>query len=503
MPPRRRNGFSKPFPMLQLCTWVYLPLLVLQFLFFVSPILPVAASVPCSLLFFAFAFGCAFYTYLACITDPIDVYLMKHIQETEGLENEQQTGKSRLCSGLCYRGPDVSAVPETNPEEMKYCWVCETNVSDHSMHCKYCNKCVSHFDHHCLWLNTCVGEANYSSFYRILWSTCCMLVVHTCCMIGIVIDIFLGGTSKDRANEWFDANAFAAVAGVNIFFILSNVVSLSAVAQLLHFHIGLQRKNLTTYQFIITDNQRRREAFQKKEERRSKRVVAVSKARQEGKQVEALRLELGQYCCAACDPLPDVESPADATNGNGAVAANGDEASGYAELSDNDADATSGDEKISISDRDLALTNAASLLESSSSQLEGNPGEDVLAAPSMTSEGDEAADTNTTSLDKSSPSQLEEREEEEMPVKKSVKDLSVGNSRGESNDNAIVDYDGSSGDMEKPTAGLSTGDGQDKTRSNVRTTDKDIQDTKSRIEETADVGTISEKDPSTSVETLL
>lgn len=195
-----------------------------------------------------------------------------------------------------------------------------------------------------------------------------MLVVHTCCMLGIVIDMFLGGTSREYANDWFSADAWGAVAGVNIFFIVTNVICLSAVAQLLHFHIGLQKKNLTTYQFIITDNARRREAFQKKEERRSKRVAAVSKAKREGKQILGLRLEMGQYCCAACDALPaDEEAPT--AEGNGAVVAKANEGTlGYAELSDGEERGTFGDDMAS--DRDLALMNATSLGESSSSQLE-------------------------------------------------------------------------------------------------------------------------------------
>ena len=334
---------------------------MLEFLFFVSPILPVAASVPCTLFFFFFALGTVYYTYMACITDPMDVYLAKHLLETgEVRNNEQQT--------CCYRAPPSN--PTEEEEEMKYCWVCETSVADHSMHCKYCNKCVSHFDHHCLWLNTCVGNGNYTYFYRILWSSCWMLLVHTCCMLGIVISVFAsdGGVTQTRANhEWFGANLSGLVAGVNIFFIVSNVASLSAVAQLLVFHIGLQKKKMTTYQFIISDNARRREQFQKKEERRSNRVAAVSKAHQEGQPVLALRLRMGQYCCATCDPLPDEEAPADGHE-NGAD--KNETTLGYAELSD-EVGGTSVDEKTSMtSERDLARTLAASLGESSSSQLE-------------------------------------------------------------------------------------------------------------------------------------
>lgn len=233
-------------------------------------------------------------------------------------------------------------------------------------------------------------------------------------MLGIVIDIFVGGSSEQRANAWFNnANLSMVVAGVNIFFIVSNVVSLSAVAQLLHFHIGLQRKNLTTYQFIVTDNARRRESFQKKEQRRTKRVAAVSKARQEGKQLLARRLELGPYCCAACDPLPqDEEAPSDA--GVNGTATKDETTSGYAELSDGDVGAASTDEKTSMtSERDLARTNAISLGESSSSQLEAKQDDDVVAAPSMSSETD-MADTNAASRGESSSSQLETKQEEEI-----------------------------------------------------------------------------------------
>lgn len=457
---------------------------MLEFLVFVSPILPVAASVPCTLLFFLFAFGTAYYTYLACITDPIDVYLMKHIRETANSssafpEEDHQTCRSKLC----YRGPDLSRLqqqegsPET--EETKYCWVCETSVAEHSMHCKFCNKCVSHFDHHCLWLNTCIGEANYGYFYRILWSTCGMLVVHTSCMLGIVIDMFLGGSSQARANAWFNANMWGVVAGVNIFFLLSNVVSLSAVSQLLHFHISLQKKGLTTYQFIVSDNARRREAFQKKEDRRAKRVAAVSKARREGKQFLGLRLQVGEYCCTPCDALPpEDEEAAAAADANGE---NGNEttSAGYAALGEGEDSTEEKETSMTSSERDLTHTHVMSLGESSSSQQgpkQQDDDDDVLPAPSMTSETDLDDDGNNDETGNESLSSPLEGGHEEVTAKDGLsaeKSKQQDESNGVNVEAAKATAKVTDATVEKPTKDSSGATTEEVTQGTVESNAKD------------------------------
>ena len=70
--PRRTNGLAPPYTAAQVSTWVFLPLLVLEFLFFVSPLLPLAASIPCTLVFCFFAFFSAFFAYMAMKIDPKD-----------------------------------------------------------------------------------------------------------------------------------------------------------------------------------------------------------------------------------------------------------------------------------------------------------------------------------------------------------------------------------------------------------------------------------------------
>lgn len=49
--------------------------------------------------------------------------------------------------------------------------MCEKCVHPGTKHCWVCQKCVKGFDHHCKWLNTCVGEANYRTFFVLLWAS--------------------------------------------------------------------------------------------------------------------------------------------------------------------------------------------------------------------------------------------------------------------------------------------------------------------------------------------
>mmetsp|Transcript_29289 Transcript_29289/g.44295 ORF Transcript_29289/g.44295 Transcript_29289/m.44295 type:complete len:142 (+) Transcript_29289:128-553(+) len=140
----RHNGLEKPYNWMQVSTWIILPTLLLQFFFFASPLLPLAASIPCSIAVFFFGALAAYKGYTTCITDPADDHVICHLNR----QNEK-----------------TFVDEEKAEEEVKYCFACETNVHSHSMHCKFCDKCVARFDHHCQWLNTCIGEKNYQYFF--------------------------------------------------------------------------------------------------------------------------------------------------------------------------------------------------------------------------------------------------------------------------------------------------------------------------------------------------
>lgn len=302
----RRNGFEKPFNPMQVGTWALLPLLLLQFLFFASPILPIAASIPCTIVIFACGFSAAYYAYWVCITDPIDWRLQRHLKEQEGASCDHDSNANRGC---------------VDDNDTKFCWVCSIDVHQLSMHCKFCNKCVGTFDHHCHWLNTCVGKANYDYFVRAVGSTLSLVVVHGSVLAGLVISFFVQysiaqngveGSNlpiMDRSNQWFNANAGVFVAIVNLAFVVVDVVCVVLLAQLFLFHMKLRKEGITTYAYIVRDGQRKRVASQQKMEFERRRITALQQAEREGKIIRKWMLMaagcpyVGENLCRPCDPL--------------------------------------------------------------------------------------------------------------------------------------------------------------------------------------------------------
>jgi len=113
---------------------------VVEFVLVVAPILPLEAMIPCIIVYGLSAVLSAYYAYLAQAIDPMDEHLAKHLKRLEnGDENNDGNG-----FGACLGNPGDTV------EELKHCWICETQVSAQAMHCKFCNKCVGNFDHHCV-----------------------------------------------------------------------------------------------------------------------------------------------------------------------------------------------------------------------------------------------------------------------------------------------------------------------------------------------------------------
>lgn len=149
-----------------------------------------------------------------------------------------------------------------------------------------------------------------------------MELAHFIIQIALVIDIFIGGPTKDRADDWFNAGTNEVVIAVLIFFLAFNSVSIFLIGQLLWFHAGLQRENLTTYKYIVREHQRKRDRMRLEGEIMQLRYTEIAKARQQGNKLAVFRLEMGDKCRQAgfvsCDPLkiPKVDTrDADPENG--------------------------------------------------------------------------------------------------------------------------------------------------------------------------------------------
>ena len=247
----RTNGFQKPFSPTQIGTWLLLPTLLTQFLLFATPILPLGASIPCTVIVFISGASTAYFAYQTCKTDPIDDRLRRHLSRKNG--------------GAEQDGDDESRPVERreNDRTSKYCWICETDVHESSLHCKFCNKCVERFDHHCHWLNTCVGKANYMYFFRTLGSVLSMVFVRGSVLAGLVISFFVqyaremsvsgsGGATFDRSNEWFGADAGLAVAIVNAVFLAVDGTCIVLLLQLFALHVKLRHDGMTvSYTFVL------------------------------------------------------------------------------------------------------------------------------------------------------------------------------------------------------------------------------------------------------------
>jgi hypothetical protein len=163
-------------------------------------------------------------------------------------------------------------------------------------------------------LNTCIGQANYPSFFRTMIYIFGMELAHFIIQIALIIDIFIEGSTKDRADDWFHAGTNEVVIAVLIIFLVFNSVSIFLIGQLLWFHSGLQRENLTTYKYIVRDHQRKRDKMRLEGEIMQLRHTEMAEARREGKVWAVFRLQKGDECrqagCNSCDPLnvPNVDT---------------------------------------------------------------------------------------------------------------------------------------------------------------------------------------------------
>mmetsp|Transcript_9931 Transcript_9931/g.12506 ORF Transcript_9931/g.12506 Transcript_9931/m.12506 type:complete len:340 (+) Transcript_9931:151-1170(+) len=283
----RTNGLQKPYNGMQITTWILFPVLIAQFCLFLSPNLPIAISIPATLLFLAFGAMSLYYGYTTTKTDSIDPKLHQHLYNTPH--------PCRKVSG------DDN---DEDREKTKYCWVCQTNVYENSMHCKYCDKCVATFDHHCMWLNNCVGEYNYSFFYKTVWSTFLFIASHIISLI-IYLSLYFGGhvKTKDLSGSWLGAEVPEIIVGFNIGFLVLTASAGVLVLQLLFFHISLRREGITTYQFIIRDGQNKRDKWHLMQKVKQRRGVEVKRAQNDGKCVTACWIGLGAKYCKLCDPI--------------------------------------------------------------------------------------------------------------------------------------------------------------------------------------------------------
>lgn len=280
----RKNGFEKPWNGMQITTWILVPILFIHFLMFLTPTLPMVLSLPLTVAYIISAFVAMHCGYVTTKTDAVDHLLYKHIY------------------GAAHPSATSQSSSDVEEADTKYCWVCQTNVYNQSMHCKYCDKCVGVFDHHCMWLNTCIGAENYRYFFKTVTWTFTFVSIHVGTIATQLGLYFVNNlTIRRLASKWFDADVDIVLVGINIGMLVFTASTAFMVLQLLVFHVGLQREGVTTYQYIVRDTAEKRDRSIFVNKVRQRRIEELEKSQSVG---EAFVLKMGALtCCKSCDPV--------------------------------------------------------------------------------------------------------------------------------------------------------------------------------------------------------
>ncbi len=257
---RRKNGFQYPLDTLQICTWILFPLIVTHYYAFLYFLLwdSLAARVILTLFFTLFGVVSALSVVLTCSTDPAD---------------------DVLCG--------LSPIPQQPSEDNHiYCYLCEVYVDTSSKHCRYCDKCVTKFDHHCKWLNTCIGAKNYHWFLSIVLFVFLLTTESLALSIALMVESF--AYPDQFHNRVNDTNRFSFFLGSSIslqalqaLLIVSVVIMTALVGMLVQlggFHIMLLHRGLTTYDFIVLEQKKAREAETEKIRRQTERLQQQAKS---------------------------------------------------------------------------------------------------------------------------------------------------------------------------------------------------------------------------------
>lgn len=251
----RVNGLSKPLNSLQVLTWFLFPFFIIGYtlLSFLPQISLPATSTSTgydvqayllSTLTYLFSLLAIYFGGVACTTDPIDEHLAVHYRTNPNGRSKGGDGKI-------------------------FCWVCQVHVKKTSKHCRFCDKCVDEFDHHCQWLNTCVGGKNYKPFFRCV----CMVFLFTLIeliSISVLIARFYSTSTKDgirlRVVDLYggDENATVFIIVAMVYAVIL-ILTVAMIAQLFFFHVNLQRRGISTYEYVVEDNKKRQKMGREKD----------------------------------------------------------------------------------------------------------------------------------------------------------------------------------------------------------------------------------------------
>lgn len=153
------------------------------------------------------------------------------VKETGGVVNEQST--------------------LTSTPQVFNCIICQKWADQSAKHCAQCNKCVKGFDHHCLWLNNCIGTNNYKKFFALIGVYCLQGVFS----LNLAISVHYMESDEMSEPGLPDGSDGSGIhsfrIALSVILIIVEVARVFCSLTLLIWHIHLRRIGITTYQFIV------------------------------------------------------------------------------------------------------------------------------------------------------------------------------------------------------------------------------------------------------------
>ena len=185
------------------------------------------------------------------------------------------------------------------PNDAKMCYLCKAYRKPLTEHCRVCNKCVEVFDHHCPWINNCVGAHNYRIFFATLTAAGSQVGFHIVVILAQVVVFSADELFRNHLDRFWGSSVVWVVCQTSIFVLL--LIFEVLIVQLWWFHVGLIRRNETTYEFLTQIEGEKSGARKKKQvSRSSARSGAVFPASFEADDGENLSPHLMSNCRAAC-----------------------------------------------------------------------------------------------------------------------------------------------------------------------------------------------------------
>ena len=304
----RKNGFECPSNGFQLSTYALFVILSAHFGICLTPCLPTIISIVATSIFGILAVTSIYFGYVTTKTDSIDEHLHQHVYHTPHpnaavLTQKTMNKKAQQDDDGTNASTINHILPNQNDAVTRYCWVCQTHVHEESLHCQDCRKCVKHFDHHCIWLNTCIGEANYHYFFKTVSFTFVLVLVHFFTILTFAVLYFMDlEDMKQTASEWFQTGRKEVLMGINLSFLILTAFLAMPLFQLFYFHVGLRRKKMTTYEYVLQDRARKQ------------KVATLAHRIKQRRQQELNRSDItcmtkswikvtGASICKPCDPI--------------------------------------------------------------------------------------------------------------------------------------------------------------------------------------------------------